>query len=141
MTMERTAKKQGSGTFGSGKAAAMAMVLAILFSASGSAQDGTIGVEEEAVRVVEETTRVVEGDLIRIPVGQQPGSPHTTNLPRTGETRSVVLRRLGEPEQRRAAVGDPPISAWEYSDIVVYFEHDHVIHAVRKHTPKVSAGR
>lgn len=79
--------------------------------------------------------RTASGDVVRIPLGQQAGSPNVGPLPRMGVSRDAVLRQLGEPRQRRAAVGEPPISSWEYADVVVYFEHDHVIHAVRKHVP------
>jgi len=33
---------------------------------------------------------------------------------------------------KKAAVGDPPISRWEYADFTVYFEYDRVVHAVLK---------
>ncbi len=89
----------------------------------------------------DDRSRMVDGDLIRIPVGQQAGAETLTSLPRTGETRNAVLRRLGEPQERRSPVGDPPISAWEYPDLVVYFEYDHVIHAVRKHRPRIDPQR
>ena len=32
----------------------------------------------------------------------------------------------------RAAVGEPPITRWEYRNMIVYFEYDRVIHAVMK---------
>jgi len=83
-----------------------------------------------------EDQRPLEGDIIRIPVGQQPGAGSLAGLPRTGESRNAVLQRLGEPKHRHPAVGHPPISAWDYSDMVVYFEYDHVVHTVRKHRPR-----
>lgn len=82
--------------------------------------------------------RSMTGDLVRIPLGQQPGTPNTGALPRMGASRDTVLRQLGEPRQRRAAIGNPPISSWEYADVVVYFEYDRVVHAVRKHVPVAS---
>jgi hypothetical protein len=39
----------------------------------------------------------------------------------------------GQPQSKQSAVGDPPISRWEYSDFIVYFEYQRVIHAVQKH--------
>lgn len=81
-------------------------------------------------------TRSVTGDVIRIPLGQQPGSGNIEGLPRMGVSRQAVLQQLGEPQQRRAAVGNPPISSWDYADVVVYFEYDHVIHIVSKHLPQ-----
>lgn len=52
--------------------------------------------------------------------------------PVRGMTMQQVESRFGQPVQRRAAVGQPPITRWEYADFVVYFEYRHVIHAVRK---------
>lgn len=99
--------------------------------------------DEATARVLSSSdvqARTVTGDVVRIPLGQQAGSPDIGALPRTGASRESVLRQLGEPRERRDAVGEPPISSWEYADVVVHFEHDHVIHAVRKHVP-VSGGR
>ena len=53
--------------------------------------------------------------------------------PTRGMTAKSVEAKFGEPESRKAPVGDPPISSWEYKDFVVYFEYDRVIHAVVKH--------
>lgn len=52
--------------------------------------------------------------------------------PARGQTMQQVEARFGAPVQRRAAVGQPPITRWEYADFVVYFESQYVIHAVRK---------
>ena len=40
----------------------------------------------------------------------------------------------GTPRQPHAAVGEPPITRWDYPGFSVYFEHDLVIHAVARHT-------
>ena len=50
--------------------------------------------------------------------------------PTRGMTQARVEANYGEPESRRSAVGDPPISRWDYGEFVVYFEYDKVIHAV-----------
>ena len=50
--------------------------------------------------------------------------------PARGLSKAQVEQRFGAPSQMVAAVGDPPISRWEYPGFVVYFEYDHVIHAV-----------
>ncbi len=47
-----------------------------------------------------------------------------------GMSMSQVEQRYGEPARRIGAVGDPPISRWIYPQFVVYFEGQHVIHAV-----------
>lgn len=50
--------------------------------------------------------------------------------PDRGMNQQAVLARFGEPEQRLAAVGEPPISRWVYADYTVYFERDQVLHSV-----------
>ncbi|NNF40504.1 MAG: hypothetical protein HKN64_03930 [Woeseiaceae bacterium] len=52
--------------------------------------------------------------------------------PTRGMSQNSVQSRFGSPVTVRAAVGDPPITRWEYKDFVVFFEHDRVIHAVTK---------
>lgn len=52
--------------------------------------------------------------------------------PTRGMTQARVEADFGAPASTRAAVGDPPISRWEYAGFVVFFEHDKVIHAVSK---------
>jgi hypothetical protein len=43
---------------------------------------------------------------------------------------SQVERQYGAPAERFGAVGQPPITRWVYPSMVVYFEYDHVVHAV-----------
>ena len=52
--------------------------------------------------------------------------------PSRGMTQAGVESRYGSPVARVAAVGDPPISRWEYKDFIVFFEYDRVIHSVKK---------
>lgn len=52
------------------------------------------------------------------------------DLPSNGLSQAEVERRYGAPRERRAAVGDPPISRWIYDDYTVYFEYDRVIDSV-----------
>jgi len=52
--------------------------------------------------------------------------------PTRGMTQASVESKYGAPVAKNAAVGEPPISSWEYANMVVYFEYDRVIHAVRK---------
>ena len=58
------------------------------------------------------------------------------DLQRSKSVRGVSMdslrARWGEPQSQRGAVGDPPITRWEYPDYIVFFEYDHVIHAVQK---------
>ena len=50
--------------------------------------------------------------------------------PARGMTMSQVASKFGSPVTKVPAVGNPPISRWEYPGFVVYFERDHVIHSV-----------
>ena len=43
-----------------------------------------------------------------------------------------VENTWGQPVSKRSAVGDPPITRWEYDGFIVYFEYNNVIHAVQK---------
>ncbi|MGI9343193.1 MAG: hypothetical protein ACR2QV_10090 [Gammaproteobacteria bacterium] len=51
--------------------------------------------------------------------------------PNRGMSMDSVEARWGTPRSKRGAVGDPPITRWEYPTFVVYFEYRNVIHAVR----------
>ena len=50
--------------------------------------------------------------------------------PLRGMTMKAVATRWGEPAEKQAPVGQPPITRWDYGDFVVFFEYDHVIDAV-----------
>lgn len=50
--------------------------------------------------------------------------------PTRGMTMDQVAGKFGAPAAKTPAVGQPPISRWEYPGFIVYFEHDHVIHSV-----------
>lgn len=50
--------------------------------------------------------------------------------PARGSSMARVEARFGAPATRSGPVGQPPISRWDYPDFVVFFEHDHVVHAV-----------
>jgi hypothetical protein len=54
----------------------------------------------------------------------------TAGTPSRGMTMGQVERQFGAPAERYAPVGQPPITRWVYPDKVVYFEFDHVVHAV-----------
>lgn len=60
-------------------------------------------------------------------------SASLTESPNRGMSMETVESKWGKPGQKSAAIGEPPISRWEYSDFIVYFEYSHVIHAVTKH--------
>jgi len=52
--------------------------------------------------------------------------------PTRGMSQESVQANFGAPQSIVAAIGDPPISRWEYADFVVFFEHNLVIHSVTK---------
>lgn len=69
---------------------------------------------------------------IKVPVGQQTPELEQIARPQLGASKASVKAKFGEPVKEKAAVGNPPISNWEYADFIVYFENDHVIHSVLK---------
>lgn len=79
------------------------------------------------------TTAAAQADTLTIPLGQQ-AAGQQQSLPQRGTSTSQVQRQHGEPVTRHAAVGQPPITRWDYAGFSVYFEYDHVVHSVRQHT-------
>lgn len=77
----------------------------------------------------------VQADTLAIPLGQQ-ANGQQFELPQRGATTNTVQQRHGQPSTRHPAVGQPPISRWDYPGFSVYFEHDKVIHSVRQHIPR-----
>jgi len=60
-------------------------------------------------------------------------SSTASQRPRRGMSMENVEARFGQPTSRVAAVGEPPITRWEYPGFIVYFEHDLVLHAAVRH--------
>jgi hypothetical protein len=52
------------------------------------------------------------------------------DLPVNGQTMDEVEARFGAPDSKQAAVGDPPITKWEYGRWSVYFEYNRVLFTV-----------
>ena len=50
--------------------------------------------------------------------------------PERGDRMPAVEQHFGAPATRYPAVGQPPITRWDYPGMVVYFEGDQVIHTV-----------
>ena len=50
--------------------------------------------------------------------------------PKRGITMTQVEAKFGAPATKHDAVGQPPITRWDYPGFSVFFEHDRVIHAV-----------
>jgi hypothetical protein len=59
-----------------------------------------------------------------------PAAAASVGTPARGTTMAQVERQFGAPAERYPAVGQPPITRWVYPSMVVYFEYDHVVHAV-----------
>lgn len=59
-----------------------------------------------------------------------PPAATAAGVPTRGMSMDQVERRFGAPAERFAPVGQPPITRWVYTDKVVYFEYQHVVHTV-----------
>ena len=56
--------------------------------------------------------------------------------PRNGLTMSQIRQQFGNPKAELPAVGEPPISRWEYDGYSVFFENDLALHSVVHHPAK-----
>lgn len=59
-----------------------------------------------------------------------PNSTQGIPRPAAGMSQEQVVQQFGQPLERIAPVGEPPISRWVYDKFTVYFEHQYVLHAV-----------
>ena len=50
--------------------------------------------------------------------------------PDRGASMDRVQAEFGAPSIQQVAIGEPPITRWDYPGFVVYFEHSAVIHSV-----------
>jgi hypothetical protein len=50
--------------------------------------------------------------------------------PKRGVTMTQVEAKFGAPVAKHDAVGQPPITRWDYQGFSVFFEHDRVIDSV-----------
>jgi len=62
--------------------------------------------------------------------GVQESAQSADLRPRRGTSMANVEAQFGAPTERRSAIGEPPISRWEYPGFTVFFEHEHVVHSV-----------
>ena len=53
--------------------------------------------------------------------------------PRNGLTMSQIRQQFGSPNTELPAVGEPPISRWDYAGYSVFFENDLALHSVVHH--------
>lgn len=58
------------------------------------------------------------------------GATSAVNAPLHGTSMENVLAQYGDPLDRLPAVGQPPITRWNYENFTVYFEYNLVIHSV-----------
>ena len=71
---------------------------------------------------------MASADELRMASPPQPSVEHPTR----GMSMEKVEAKFGAPVNRIPAVGDPPITRWEYPGFIVYFEHNLVLHSVIK---------
>ena len=70
-----------------------------------------------------------------ISIGQNAKVLTRSNAPSMGMSKSVVLKKFGQPNKRQNSKGkitkrNPRISLWHYSKSTIYFENSRVIHTV-----------
>ena len=76
-------------------------------------------------------TRPAHAELIVVD-GQVQVRAAAVETPQRGMRMSAVEARFGAPRDRGNAVGNPPITRWEYDGFTVYFENDIVLHSVAR---------
>jgi hypothetical protein len=54
----------------------------------------------------------------------------TREVPVRGMSMANVRNAFGEPQEEHPAVGEPPITRWDYDGYSVFFEFDKVLHSV-----------
>jgi len=66
------------------------------------------------------------------PLDMNTGDPSASvpEHPARGATMAQVEARFGMPVRKYAAVGDPPITRWDYPGFSVFFEHNLTLHSV-----------
>jgi hypothetical protein len=60
------------------------------------------------------------------PINSEEGIPRPTR----SMTMDQVSQRFGQPNAEHPAVGDPPITRWDYPSYSVFFEYNHVLTSV-----------
>lgn len=63
-------------------------------------------------------------------MAEPPAAQAVAATPTRGMSMAQVEARFGAAAEKYAAVGQPPITRWVYPTFVVYFEYQHVVHAV-----------
>ena len=62
--------------------------------------------------------------------GIDQATPSASQRPKSGSSMTAVESTYGTPSQRHSAVGQPPITRWDYPEFSVYFENEIVLHSV-----------
>lgn len=75
---------------------------------------------------------LLNAETLTLPIGQQ-GQSNIVSMPHHGQSQHSVLAQFGEPSQRHAAVGQPPITRWDYPGFSVFFEYTTVVNSVKHH--------
>jgi len=70
----------------------------------------------------------VQADTLSIPGHYENGDG--LQMPKRGSSMQKVLENFGEPVRRGDAVGNPPITEWDYGDFRVFFEYQTVLHSL-----------
>ncbi|HEX7048236.1 MAG TPA: hypothetical protein VF275_11760 [Gammaproteobacteria bacterium] len=88
-----------------------------------------------AATAAESDTRDERGDVVVLeevpaPSNRAPAPTADIDVPERGMDMDKVRRVYGEPLNRHSAVGEPPITRWDYENYSVFFEYDTVIHSV-----------
>ena len=73
------------------------------------------------------SVQTVCADVLLIDEVRQSGK---MQLPINGKTMTDTEAKYGTPVKKHAAVGDPPITRWDYDKYNVYFEYDLVLFTV-----------
>lgn len=70
----------------------------------------------------------LQADTLNIPGHFESSS--SLVMPKRGINMDAVLEQFGEPDRRIEAVGEPPITEWDYGNFRVFFEHHIVLHSL-----------
>ncbi|MDP7042132.1 MAG: hypothetical protein QGF91_05725 [Gammaproteobacteria bacterium] len=98
------------------------------------ALEGTSTMLRKAMSVLALTIALTAGSALAdtLIVEGISATDNANQRPERGLTKASVEASWGAPRQKSAAVGDPPISSWDYEPFVVFFEYDRVLHTVVK---------
>ena len=75
---------------------------------------------------------VISADTLDMSGQERESTFDQAGKPTRGMTQQSVEANFGAPQSALDAVGEPPISRWEYANFVVFFEYDRVIHSVSR---------